>query len=61
METISIQPSGAYFAARYFSVLPLVVLAVAWIVRRMQGETGLGGRVDSAACRSYWCWWPIMR
>lgn len=43
MEAISIPPSGAYFAARFFSVLPLVVFLVAWIARRMQGEIGLWG------------------
>jgi hypothetical protein len=40
MEAITIQPDGAYFAARYFCALPLVIPGVVWIVRRLRGETG---------------------
>lgn len=47
MEAISIQPGGAWFAARWFSALPLIVLGVAWIVLRLQGHSGFwwGGRL----------------
>lgn len=38
-----IQPGGAYLAASYFTALPLVILLVAWIARRMQGDRGLWG------------------
>jgi hypothetical protein len=41
VNSIYIEPGGAYVAALYFSALPPLLLLVVWFMRRMRGETGL--------------------
>lgn len=52
MQAIALHPGGAYSAAGYFGVLPLVLLGAVWIARRVQGETGLWGA-------SRFGYWPL--